>query len=226
MNTLMASLLFGTTAVATAQFSGQVDFANFYPADVNAPISDASSNRIIGPSPYVTDLFWSMNTNASMDSFTAVDRNTPFSTATNNGGGYFFGGAVRFYWTPILAQVRAWDTNYGSTYYEARDNGGEFGFSNFIIVTPANPLDLPAPLTGLQSFQLQRLPSLSVSYTTTNTLQFSWPVEVTSYSLQQNRGFDAANWVTLTNLPVLVGAQNEVIIPKPQESAFYRLISQ
>jgi hypothetical protein len=181
---------------------------------------------ITGPGPYVADLFWSINTNAAMDSLTAVGHITSFSGPAPYGPGYFFGGAVTLPFDYLLAQVRAWDINYGTNYYQARDSGGEFGFSNLIIVRPEPPPGTPEPLFGLQSFQLQRLPHLSVSLTTTNTLLFSWPVEVTSYALQQNRGFDAANWVTLTNLSVVVGSQNEVIIPKPEESVFYRLISQ
>ena len=94
MNTLIASLLFfWTTAVAVAQIGGYVTFANGAPG-VDAPVSDAFGNRIIGPSPYVADLFWSTNTNALMDSLMPVGRNKSFSTLTNNGGGYFFGGAV------------------------------------------------------------------------------------------------------------------------------------
>src|SRR5579872_4457110 len=112
MNALIASFLFfWTTAAAVAQFVGQVDFANFYAGEVNAPILDAVGNRIIGPSPYVADLFWSMSTNAPMDSLTPIGVNTSFSTSTNFGGGYLFGGVVTFYSIPILAQVRVWDTN-------------------------------------------------------------------------------------------------------------------
>ena len=218
-------LLFESTGSAAAQGIGQVTFSNFGDG-VNAPVFDATGNPITAPSPYVADLFWSVNTNATMDELTAVGDVTAFAGAASFGSGYFFGGSVNLPSFYILAQVRAWDTNYGSTYYRARDHGGEFGFSNPIIVLPVPAPGTPAPLTGLQSFRLQRLPRLSINLTPTNTLLFSWPVEVTSYALQQNSGFDPTNWTTLTNTPVVVGSQNEVTVSKPQEITFYRLISQ
>jgi len=151
-------LLFGTTAVAVAQsYIGELAFANFGDG-VNAPISDASGNVIIGSNPYVADLFWSINTNASMDSLAPAGYNTSFFVTNRYGGGYFYSVNAKLPIAYLLAQVRAWDTNYGSTYYEARDTAGEFGFSNPIIVHPVLPPAVPSRLTGLQSFQLQRLP--------------------------------------------------------------------
>ena len=227
MNILVASmLLFGTTSFVFAQ--GQVDFANLAPG-LNAPVSDASGNRIFGPSQYVADLFWSTNINASMDSLTPAGDKTPFASTNNYGAGYFFGGAITFYSVPgaqILVQVRVWDTTYGSTYYEARDNGGEFGFSDPFFVVPNPPPGTPSFLYGLQSFQLQRLPRLAVSPATTNTILLSWPVEVTTYAVQQSHDLSPTNWVTLTNTPVVVGSQNEITLPNPPGRMFYRLVSQ
>lgn len=222
---ISALLLFESTGSAAAQGIGEVTFSNFG-GGVNAPVFDATGNPITAPSPYVADLFWSVNTNATMDELTAVGDMTPFAGAASFGSGYFFGGSVNLPSIYILAQVRAWDTNYGSTYYTARDHGGEFGFSNLIVVFPAPAPGTPTPLTGLQSFRLQRLPRLSISLTPTNTLLFLWPAEVSSYGLQQNSRFDAAGWTSLTNAPILAGSENELILPKPPESVFFRLISQ
>jgi hypothetical protein len=224
LNISIASLVFfGTTLVAVAQ--GHLFVANFG-GGVNAPISDASGNRIMWPSPYVADLFWSTDTSALMDEMIAVGQNTPFFASTNLGAGYFVGGDVTLPAGYILAQIRVWDTNYGSTYYEARDNGGEFGFSNLIIAIAFPPPGGPGFLVGLKSFQLQRLPHLRLSTTLTNTLLFSWTTNITNYALQQNNGFNATNWITLTNRPVVVASQNQVTIPKPQATMFYRLVSQ
>jgi hypothetical protein len=212
-------------AVAFAQIDGQIGFANFAPG-VNAPVFDAAGNPITGPGPYVADLFWSINTNAAMDSLTAVGRITPFAGPAPYGPGYFFGGDVNLPFEYLLAQVRVWDTNYGTTYYQARDGGGEFGFSNLIVILPLPPPGLPGLLTGLQSFQLQRLPSLSVSLTTTNTLLLSWPVDLTSYAVQQNPDLNSTHWTTLTNTPAVVDSQNQVILAKTQATMYYRLVSQ
>jgi len=80
------------------------------------------------------------------------------------GGGYFLGGPKTLpgaVGAPILAQVRVWDTRFGATYEQARDSGGEFGFSNPFQVTPLVPLATPANLVGLQGFRLQAIPELS-----------------------------------------------------------------
>jgi len=221
---MTAIVFFGESVSAFAQ--GQVNFSNAGPG-VNAPISDASGNRIIGPSPYVADLFWSTDTNAPMDNLTPASQNTPFSSVTNYGGGYFFGGSITLPWTTILAQVRVWDTRFGTTYYGARDKGGEFGFSNLIIVVPDPAPGQPSPLTGLESFQLQRLPHVASVVTTTNTIVFSWPTEQTTYAVQQNPDISQSNWVTLPNQPVTVGQQQQVILPVPSIGRmFYRLVSQ
>ena len=212
-------------AVAIAQTEGQVGFANLAPG-VNAPVLNAAGNPITGPGPYVADLFWSINTNAAMDSLTAVGHITPFAGPAPYGPGYFFGGDVNLPFEYLLAQVRVWDTNYGTTYYQAQGNGGEFGFSNFIIIRPLPPPSTPGLLTGLQSFRLQRLPRLSVSLTTTNVLLLSWPVEVTSYAIQQSLDLNPTHWTTLTNDAVIVGSQDHVTLPKPQGTTFYRLVSQ
>lgn len=224
MNILATLILFlGATVVVVAQ--GQVDFSNLS-TGVNAPISDASGHPIVGPSPYVADLFWSVNTNAPMDSLTPAGDKTPFHAATPYGPGYFFGGILTFPLGYILAQVRVWDTTYGSTYYEARDKGGEFGFSNLTIAMLGASPGNPGSLEGLQSFQLQRLPRLIISPTTTNAILLYWPIEVTTYAVQQSLDVSPTHWITLTNTPAVVGSQNEIILPSPPARMVYRLVSQ
>jgi len=227
----MRTALFCILALITdslAEAQGGINFANAA-GGVNAPISDASGKRILGPSPYVADLFWNSDTNAPMDRFTAVGVDTGFSSLTNNGGGYFFGGIVTLpvAQVPVLAQVRVWDTNYGPTYSQARDRGGEFGFSNIITVTPSIPPGGQTPLTGLQPFQLQRLPHLSACLTTTNTLLLSWATEQTAYVIQQNPDLSPSNWMTVSSMPLTVGQQQQVVVPVPPSGRmFYRLVSQ
>jgi len=217
-------VLFGKPVSSIAQ--GQVAFSNAGPG-LNAPISNASGDRIIGPSPYVADLFWSTDTNAPMDNLTPVGQNSQFSTVTNFGGGYFFGDSITLPWVPILAQVRVWDTRFGATYYEAIGQGGEFGFSNLIIVVPDPAPGQPSPLTGLESFQLQRLPHVTTLLTTTNTIVLSWQTQQTAYAVQQNPDLSPGNWTTLAITPVTIGQQQRVVTPVTNTARmFYRLVSQ
>jgi len=194
----------------------------------NGPVTNASGNRIVGPGPYVADFFWSSNLNASFDDLISAGFNKPFSTNTQYGG-YFYGGGgyLPVGEIPILGQVRVWDTSYGSNYYRARDNGGEFGFSNIITVEPSIPPGTPTGLIGLQGFQLQRLPRFAAVITETNTIVFSWSSQQTSYTVQQNPDLSPTKWTTVTNSPITDGQQQHMILPvPPTPRMFYRLVSQ
>jgi hypothetical protein len=206
---------------ASLCFGQDIDFANFGNG-IDAPITNAGGTAIAGSTSYVADLFWSTNLSAGFEELSQAGYDQPFT-----GSGYFLGGAKTLVWTLILAQVRVWDTNYGSTYYQARDHGGEFGFSNFITLTPSLGPGPPTALVGLRSFRLQRLPYVTSTVTTTNTLVFSWPTEQTAYAVQQNPDLSPTNWVTLPNTPVTVGQSQQVILPAPTNGRlFYRLVSQ
>ncbi len=215
-------LIFATASVSLAQDS--ILFANVE-GGVDAPITNAAGQRIVGPSSYVADLFWSTDTNARMDSLRAAGFNTQFSTYP----GYFLGGGkdLGVGIVLVLCQVRVWDTSYGATYQEARDRGGEFGFSNLITILPDYPPGPETVLNGLEGFQLQRLPQLASTLSTTNTIVLSWPVEGTAYLVQQNPDLSPNNWVTLQNSPITVGQKQQVTVPVPPTGRmFYRLVSQ
>src|ERR1041385_1099959 len=186
---------------STLNAQGFLWFSN-YGGGVDAPITNAAGSLISGASPYVADLFWSTNLSASFDNLAGAGFDQPFA-----GAGYFVSGSKQFIASPIRGQVRVWDTTYGSTYYQARDAGGEFGFSNFITITPSVAPGSPTPLLGLQGFQLQRLARVMSAVTTTNTIVLSWPVEQTSYVVQQSASLAPTDWITLPNTPVTVGQQ-------------------
>jgi hypothetical protein len=69
-------------------------------------------------------------------------------------------------------------------------------------------------------------PRLSISTTATNTAALTWPTPAGAFSVQQNPSLNPSNWVSLTNVPVVVAAQNQVMIPAPMETMFFRLVSQ
>ena len=160
----LAALLSLSSAAFAAFAPGDLNFINFGPG-LDAPVTNAAGQRIIGPGPYVADLFWSSDTIASPDSLIPAGFNVGFSTLTNNGGGYFIGGG-RTLPAPglsyVLLQVRAWDTNFGATYEQARDSGGEFGFSNAFLKLLDLPPGQPQRLYGMQGFQLQIIPEPSL----------------------------------------------------------------
>jgi photosystem II stability/assembly factor-like uncharacterized protein len=64
--------------------------------------------------------------------------------------------------------------------------------------------------------------------TSSNNLALSWLVPSTNFVLQQNSDLATANWVTLTNTPVLnfSNLQDEIVLSPTNGSGFFRLISQ
>ncbi len=69
------------------------------------------------------------------------------------------------------------------------------------------------------------LASLNISVTATNKVLITWPAVLTSYTLQQSSSLSSKNWVVVTNTPVNVAAQNQVILPV-SGNRFFRLASQ
>src|SRR5690242_18328687 len=129
---------------------------------INAPVTNASGQRISGPGQFVADLFYSTNTNSipnplGSDSFLAAGFNQGFAT---NHAGYFVGGCKsQTNATNIVIQVRVWDTTYGATYAKARDAGGQFGYSGYFVITLASAPATPTLLTRLNGFKLTTIHS-------------------------------------------------------------------
>jgi hypothetical protein len=67
-------------------------------------------------------------------------------------------------------------------------------------------------------------PSLCLA-TSNNNLAFSWTMPSTNFVLQKISDLSKANWVTMTNTPVLnlTNLQNQIILPSPGSNVFYRL---
>ena len=78
----------------------------------------------------------------------------------------------------------------------------------------------------IAAVQTPGAPLLKVFRTTTNTIVISWPAPSTGFSLQQNPVVNnGASWLGVTNVPVVVGSDNRVIISSPAGNKFYRLKS-
>jgi len=67
-------------------------------------------------------------------------------------------------------------------------------------------------------------PSLCLA-ASNNNLAFSWIMASTNFVLQKISNLSKANWVTMTNTPVLnlTNLQNQIILPSPGSNVFYRL---
>jgi hypothetical protein len=143
---------------------GTIVFANQGPS-LDAPIFDAAGDKITGPSSFLADFFWSSDTGATMDQLIAAGFNQTFLPINVNGGSGYFNGGAKTLPVPggraILGQVRVWDSAFGATYTQARDDGGQFGFSNLFLVTPDTPPGAGTFLNGLTSFQLTTIPEPS-----------------------------------------------------------------
>jgi hypothetical protein len=68
-------------------------------------------------------------------------------------------------------------------------------------------------------------PPLSIT-PTQSSLVLSWPTPTLAFAVQRNSDLSTSNWLTLTDAPAVVASRNQVIIPKPQATTFYRLTLQ
>ena len=66
-------------------------------------------------------------------------------------------------------------------------------------------------------------PLLTIQLTTTNTAVINWPVSSPTFNLQKNSALGTANWGSVTNVPAVVGGQNQVIIAPPTGNWYFRL---
>jgi hypothetical protein len=66
-------------------------------------------------------------------------------------------------------------------------------------------------------------PPLNLSLSSSNTLVFTWTGLTAGFSLQANASLGTTNWVTLTNAPVTDGSNNQIVLPTPVSTQFYRL---
>jgi hypothetical protein len=66
-------------------------------------------------------------------------------------------------------------------------------------------------------------PPLNFGFSRPNSLVFNWPYTNSPYRLQSAASLTAAGWVTLTNVPAAVGANNQVVLTLSTNAQFYRL---
>jgi hypothetical protein len=66
-------------------------------------------------------------------------------------------------------------------------------------------------------------PQLNATLSASNMMVFTWTSPPTGCLLQASGLLGGTNWVTLTNTPMTVGSNNQVVLPAPASNVFYRL---
>ena len=95
------------------------------------------------------------------------------------------------------------------------------GFGNYFYAAET------ADFVGLSIYSLGLPPPTSrIDQSSANVLLLSWPTPTGAFAVQQNPDLNPAHWTTLTNASIVVGSQNQVTLPRPQGTMFYRLVSQ
>jgi hypothetical protein len=90
-----------------------------------------------------------------------------------------------------------------------------------------NKLVVSSSFGGIFTLQSTPAPAMNIAPADTNLL-LSWVIPSTNFVLQQNLDLATANWVDVTNTPILnlTNLQNEVTLPLTNGSIFYRLATQ
>jgi hypothetical protein len=62
-----------------------------------------------------------------------------------------------------------------------------------------------------------------LAFTGTNTVVLSWPVSTAPVVLQESADLTTTNWTAVTNTPIVIGQQNQVVLRRSPGNRFYRL---
>ena len=168
---IVCSLALNIVLICAALGQSSFSLRNYDPPYVNAPVFDSQGVALEGLN-YMAELWGSATPDSLTPVLTFASRQRVFVPFDSGGGaGYFsdpegrsFGDQLTVLGVPPYTglawlEVRAWDSRLGATYEEvaARSQGG-FGESPLFSAHGSYPLALlgiPAPLDGLQSFNLR-----------------------------------------------------------------------
>lgn len=111
----------------------------------------------------------------------------------------------------------------------ATSSGGEFTLSG--SVGPSEPVRMTGgefTLEGgfwalITAIQTPGLPRLIVEWTPNQLVRVAWSADYPDFQLQQSASLPSGVWTAVTNAPVAVPGQWEVLLPPSQGQNFYRL---
>jgi len=180
MKRILLTLVAGLVSLSVFGQGGVV--LNTRTGGVLAPVTDRLTGALVAGNGYLAQLYYGA-AGAAESSMVPVLAGVAPSTAgapawfsTGTTAGYILGstGGGNRYTDPAVAapgaltafQLRAWQASLGSTWEAALGNWSSttvMGKSDIItVVTSANALDTPKPLTGLAAFTLDPVPEPSV----------------------------------------------------------------
>jgi len=67
------------------------------------------------------------------------------------------------------------------------------------------------------------VPQLHIGLASPDTVKLSWAVSDTPFVLQENSDFTMNNWATVTNAPIVIEQENQVVLPLSPGNNYYRL---
>jgi len=67
------------------------------------------------------------------------------------------------------------------------------------------------------------MPQLHVGLGSTNTVVLAWEVTAVPFVLQECSDLDKSNWTIVTNTPIVIGQQNQVVLPRSSGNRCFRL---
>ena len=143
--------------------------------------------------------------------------NLSYSSTSSSGSSI---GAIDLSGFAPLQNVGA-DTNVN---FRIVNYGGTSSGGTWYVFDTANSTAPDLALQGtVTSSSVPGVPTLSITLTSTNTLIVSWPLSPAGF-LQQNSNLTTTNWVNVTNSAVVVGGQNQIILPTSSENNFFRIM--
>jgi hypothetical protein len=118
-------------------------------------------------------------------------------------------------------------SDYGNTWV-TNNWPNNWVFPNMCSSADGNRLFAVGNGAGVWTGQLNPSGNLNISQVASSNVMISWLVPSTNFVLQQNSDLTTTQWIYVTNVPVLnlTNLQNQVMLPLPASTTFYRLGTQ
>jgi hypothetical protein len=118
-----------------------------------------------------------------------------------------------------IANTAAGGTSTGGVYSVSASIGqpgaGAISGANYSVVGGFWAIDGTTPPPGA--------PALRIRLSDTGDLILAWPSAASGFQLEESGGLVTPSWSDVDIPPVLVGDEQEVLVPRPISNTFYRL---